>query len=39
MIKGKLVALGTIEELSKRKPADAVGQSLEEIYMRYFKET
>jgi len=39
MIKGKLVALGTIEELSKGKPADAAGPNLEEIYMRYFKET
>ncbi len=38
MIKGKLVALGTIEELAKRKLGDAAGPSLEEIYMRYFKE-
>jgi len=38
MIKGKLVALGTIEELAKRKPGDAAAPSLEEIYMRYFKE-
>lgn len=39
MIKGKLVALGTIEELAKRKLGDAAGPSLQEIYMRYFKET
>ncbi len=39
MIKGKLVALGTIEELAKRKLGDAAGPNLEEIYMRYFKET
>jgi ABC-2 type transport system ATP-binding protein len=39
MIKGKLVAVGTIEELAKRKLGDAAGPSLEEIYMRYFKET
>jgi len=39
MIKGKLVALGTIEELARRKLGDAAGPSLEEIYMRYFKET
>jgi len=39
MIKGKLVALGTIEELAQRKLGSATGQSLEEIYMRYFKET
>jgi ABC-2 type transport system ATP-binding protein len=39
MIKGKLVALGTIEELGKRKPGDAAQPSLEEIYMRYFEET
>ncbi|HOC55099.1 MAG TPA: ABC transporter ATP-binding protein [Verrucomicrobiota bacterium] len=39
MIKGKLVALGTIEELARRKLGDATGPSLEEIYMRYFKET
>ena len=38
MIKGKLVALGTIEELGKRKLGDASGPNLEEIYMRYFKE-
>ncbi len=39
MIKGKLVALGTIEDLAKRKLGDAAGSNLEEIYMRYFKET
>ncbi len=39
MIKGKLVALGTIEELARRKLGDAAGPNLEEIYMRYFKET
>ncbi|MCX7887199.1 MAG: ABC transporter ATP-binding protein [Verrucomicrobiae bacterium] len=39
MIKGKLVALGTIEELAKRKLGDAAGPSLQEIYMRYFKES
>ena len=39
MIKGKLVALGTIEELARRKLGDAAGPDLEEIYMRYFKET
>jgi len=39
MIKGKLVALGTIEELAQRKLGSATGQNLEEIYMRYFKET
>ena len=39
MIKGRLVAQGTIEELAKRKLGDAAGPNLEEIYMRYFKET
>jgi len=39
MIKGKLVALGTIEELARRKLGDAAGPDLEEIYMHYFKET
>jgi ABC-type multidrug transport system ATPase subunit len=39
MIKGKLVALGTLEELAQRKPGDTAGPNLEEIYMRYFKET
>jgi len=39
MIKGKLVALGTIEQLAQRKVGDATGPDLEEIYMRYFKET
>ncbi|MCX8092217.1 MAG: ABC transporter ATP-binding protein [Verrucomicrobiae bacterium] len=39
MIKGRLVALGTIEELAKRKLGDAAGPNLQEIYMRYFKES
>ena len=39
MIKGKLVAQGTIEELAKGKPAGAAVPDLEEIYMRIFKET
>lgn len=39
MIKGKLVALGAIEELAKTKLGAAGGMNLEEIYMRYFKET
>ncbi|MCS7089411.1 MAG: ABC transporter ATP-binding protein [Verrucomicrobiota bacterium] len=39
MIQGRLVAVGTIEELARRKLGDAAGPSLEEIYMRYFKET
>jgi ABC-2 type transport system ATP-binding protein len=39
MIKGRLVALGTIEELGKGKPGAAGGPDLEEIYMRYFKES
>ena len=38
MIKGKLVALGTIEELAKRRPGREAGSDLEDIYMRYFKE-
>jgi ABC-2 type transport system ATP-binding protein len=38
MIQGRLVAVGTIEELARRKLGDASGPSLEEIYMRYFKE-
>ncbi|MGA4579823.1 ABC transporter ATP-binding protein [Limisphaera sp. VF-2] len=38
MIKGRLVALGTIEELARRKGADSGRPVLEEIYMRYFKE-
>ncbi|MDH7501796.1 MAG: ABC transporter ATP-binding protein [Verrucomicrobiota bacterium] len=38
MIKGKLVAVGTIEELAKRKLGEGGGMNLEEIYMRYFKE-
>ena len=39
MIKGRLVALGTIEELARRKMGEGAGLDLEEIYMRYFKET
>ena len=39
MIKGKLVALGSIDELARRKSGSAGGMTLEEIYMRYFKET
>ncbi|MGA4645700.1 ABC transporter ATP-binding protein [Limisphaera sp. 4302-co] len=38
MIQGRLVALGTLEELARRKLGDTAGPSLEEIYMRYFKE-
>ena len=38
MIKGRLVALGTIEELARRKIGEAAGLDLQEIYMRYFKE-
>jgi len=38
MIQGRLVALGTLEELARRKLGDTAGSSLEEIYMRYFKE-
>lgn len=38
MIRGKLVAVGTIEELAKRKLGEGGGMNLEEIYMRYFKE-
>ncbi|GIX50601.1 MAG: ABC transporter ATP-binding protein [Limisphaera sp.] len=38
MIQGRLVALGTLEELARRKLGEAAGPSLEEIYMRYFKE-
>jgi len=39
MIQGRLVALGTLEELARRKLGDTAGPSLEEIYMRYFKES
>ena len=40
MIKGKLVAAGPIEELAKRGLGLEEGESytLEEIYMKYFKE-
>ena len=38
MIKGKLVALGSLDELSEGRPGDKAGPHLEEIYMRYFKE-
>ena len=40
MIKGKLVAVGPIEELAKRGLGLEEGESytLEEIYMKYFKE-
>ena len=38
MIKGKLAALGSLEELSKGGSGDKAGPNLEEIYMRYFKE-
>lgn len=39
MIQGRLVAVGSIEELARRKLGDTTGPSLEEIYMRYFKES
>jgi ABC-2 type transport system ATP-binding protein len=39
IIKGNLVALGPIEELAKKKlGVDKEHSSLEEIYMKYFKE-
>jgi ABC-2 type transport system ATP-binding protein len=39
MIKGDLVALGPIEELAKKKlGVDKEAYTLEEIYMKYFKE-
>jgi len=39
MIKGDLVAMGPIEELAKKKlGVDKVHYTLEEIYMKYFKE-
>jgi len=39
MIKGNLVAVGPIEELAKKKLGiDAEHYTLEEIYMKYFKE-
>lgn len=40
MIKGKLVAVGPIEELAKKKLGldDKEAYTLEEIYMKYFKE-
>lgn len=40
MNKGRLVVTGTLEELAKGKPSEATGpSSLEDIYMRYFKES
>ena len=39
MIKGNLVAVGPIEELAKEKLGmDKERYTLEEIYMKYFKE-
>lgn len=38
MIKGKLVALGSLEELARGRRDGGAGPNLEEIYMRYFKE-
>jgi len=40
MIKGKLVAVGTLDELAKQGLGVEAGESytLEEIYMKYFKE-
>jgi hypothetical protein len=39
MIKGGLVAVGPIEELAKTKlGVDKQHYTLEEIYMKYFKE-
>jgi ABC-2 type transport system ATP-binding protein len=39
MIKGSLVAVGPIEELAKKKlGVDREDGTLEEIYMKYFKE-
>jgi hypothetical protein len=39
MINGNLVAIGPIEELAKKKLGlDQQDYTLEEIYMKYFKE-
>jgi hypothetical protein len=39
MIKGNLVAVGPIEELAKKKlGVDKEHHTLEEVYMKYFKE-
>lgn len=39
MMKGRMVATGTIEELAQRKAGVVqAGESLEQIYMRYFQE-
>jgi ABC-2 type transport system ATP-binding protein len=39
MSKGKLVALGTLEELARRQPGEPGSKSsLEQIYLRYFQE-
>ena len=39
MIKGKLVAVGPINELAKEKMGvDQERHTLEEIYMKYFQE-
>jgi ABC-2 type transport system ATP-binding protein len=39
MIKGRMVACGTIAELARRSPAgDGAAETLEQIYMRYFQE-
>jgi ABC-2 type transport system ATP-binding protein len=39
MIKGRMVATGSIEELARGKGgAGQAGESLEQIYMRYFQE-
>jgi ABC-2 type transport system ATP-binding protein len=38
MIRGKLVAVGTIEELARVEMGEEAA-SLEEIYMRYFRES
>ena len=39
MMKGRMVATGTIGELARRKSGpDEAGETLEQIYMRYFQE-
>jgi hypothetical protein len=38
MIQGRLVAVGTVGELSRVKMGEETA-SLEDIYMRYFQET
>jgi ABC-2 type transport system ATP-binding protein len=38
MLRGQLVAAGTVDELATRSPGEGPSETLEEVYLRYFRQ-